>query len=133
MDNISIDLENPPLDFMDARQKAVKKAVEILPEPVIVAWRDDKTGQSAPEIPGGSPTRWHDYGENYGGQLELTVDKKYHFIFSDASAFTTPELALKNLTTDDGTEFLCLTDACTEQDRRKLGESSYYGGIGDEG
>lgn len=130
MDSISIDLEKPPLDFMDARQEAVKKAGEVIPEPVIVAWKDDSTGQSAPEIPGGSATRWHDYGVNYGGQLELTVDRKYHFIFSDASTFITPELALKNLTTEDGTVFLYLTDACTELDRRKLGES-FFGGIGE--
>ena len=77
------------------------------------------------EIPGGTQTLWQNYGVNYGGLWELTVDKQNPFIFSDASAFTTPGLALKNITAQDRKTFLCLFDACTEQDKRMLAESFY--------
>jgi hypothetical protein len=51
-------------DFSQARRAAVDKAGEVLARPVIVAWKDDNSGKSAPEIPRGKGDRWHDYGES---------------------------------------------------------------------
>ena len=51
-------------NFAQARQLAVGKANEMLTKPVIVAWKDDQNGKFAPEIPGGTGDRWHDYGES---------------------------------------------------------------------
>ena len=124
-----IELSNSEVgDFSQARRAAVGKAGEVLHRPVIVAWKDDTNGKFAPEIPGGKGDRWHDYGESNEGGLELQVGRAYHFIFTDAEGFEEPDLNLASLE-DHGTKFLCLNDACTEEDRQKLG---YFpgGGVG---
>ncbi len=115
-------------NFSQARRAAVGKAGEMLTRPVIVAWKDDTNGKSAPAIPGGKGDRWHDYGESNEGVLELEVGDAYHFIFTDADGFEEPDINLATLD-DNGTTFMCLSDACTEEDRQKLG---YFpgGGIG---
>jgi hypothetical protein len=115
-------------DFAQARRAAVDKAGEKLAQPVIVAWKDDTSGRIAPDIPGARGDRWHDYGESNEGMLELDVGDAYHFIFTEAEGFEEPDLNLATLE-DHGTRFLCLNDACTEEDKQKLG---YFpgGGIG---
>lgn len=114
--------------FSQARRAAVDKAGEILKRPVIVAWKDDNSGISAPEIPGGRAGRWHDYGESNDGVMELDVGDAYHFIFTEAEGFEEPDINLVSLE-DNGTTFLCLNDACTEEEKQKLG---YFpgGGLG---
>lgn len=128
MQTLSIAAASSTIDFAQARQQAVTKACETLAEPVIVAWKDDTTGKSAPEIPGGSADRWHDYGENNDGTLELKVGEDFHFIFTESSAFDKPGMNLASLE-DNGTKFLCLNGACTEADQQRLG---YFpgGGLG---
>lgn len=111
-------------DFSQARRAAVDKAGEILSSPVIVAWKDDNSGKSAPEIPGGKGDRWHDYGESNEGVLELQVGNPYHFIFMEAEGFVEPDINLASLE-DHGKKFLCLNDACTKEDLEKIG---YLGG-----
>lgn len=115
-------------NFFEARSAAVDKAGEVLSRPVIVAWKDDRNGRSAPEIPGATGDRWHTYGEENDGMLELDVADEYHFIFTDAEGFEEPDL---NLTTieDNGSRFMCLNDACTPEDKEKMG---YFpgGGLG---
>ena len=115
-------------NFSQARRAAVDKAGESLSRPVIVAWKDDRSGKAAPEIPGARGDRWHDYGESNEGMLELDVDDAYHFIFTEAEGFEEPDINLTTLD-DHGTKFLCLNDACTEEDKQKLG---YFpgGGLG---
>jgi hypothetical protein len=130
MELIAVQSQKPSTNFGQARGQAAGTAAEKLSEPVIIAWKDDTTGHFGPEVPGGSADRWHDYGESHGGKLEVTVGDDFHFIFSEASEFHTPELALSNLTAEDGTTFLCLTAACTEEDRRELGQA-FGGGTGD--
>ena len=115
-------------DFAQARRAALDKAGEMLDSPVIVAWKDDTNGRSAPEIPGGKGSRWHDYGENNDGVMELQVGDAYHFIFTEADGFEEPDINLTSLD-DNGRTFLCLNDACTEEDKQKLGYFS-GGGLG---
>jgi hypothetical protein len=64
--------------------------------------------------------RRHDYGEHNEGVLELQIGQAYHFIFTDADGFTEPDMNLATLD-DNGKTFLCLNDACTEEDKQKLG------------
>lgn len=129
METMNVPVKNPSADFVEARRQAVGKAGEVLSKPVIIAWKDDKTRRFGPEIPGGSDDRWHDYGESYGGRLELTVGDDFHFIFTEASDFEEPDLNLASIAEEDGTTILCLDEACTEEDRRRMG---YFagGGIG---
>lgn len=128
MKTIKIPVQHTAIDFAQARLLAVGKANEMLTKPVIVAWKDDKKGKFAPEIPGGKGDRWHDYGESNAGKLELQVGDAFHFIFTEAAGFDEPDLNLVTLE-GNGTSFLCLNDACTEEDRQRLG---YFpgGGIG---
>ena len=107
-------------NFAQARQLAVGKANEMLTKPVIVAWKDDQNGKFAPEIPGGTGDRWHDYGESNYGTLELQVGDAFHFIFTEAADFDEPDLNLASLE-DNGTRFLCLNGTCTEEDQQRLG------------
>lgn len=126
MQTLSIAAASNTLDFTQARLQAFAKASETLTEPVIVAWKDDTTGQSAPEIPGGSADRWHDYGESNVGSLELKVGDDFHFIFTESRGFDKPGMNLASLE-DNGTKFLCLDNACTEADRERQG---YFAGGG---
>ena len=128
MQTVAIPDTNTGTDFTQARQLAVGKASEMLSKPVIVAWKDDKNGKFAPEIPGGKGDRWHDYGESNDGKLELQVGDAYHFIFTEAADFDEPDTNLASLE-DNGTKFLCLNGACTPEEQEKLG---YFpgGGLG---
>jgi hypothetical protein len=129
METINISAKTATSDFSEARRLAVSKAGEMLADPVIIAWKDDKAHRFAPEIPGGKDDRWHDYGESNGGRLELSVGDEFHFIFTEAKDFDSPDLNLTSIDEGDGTTILCLNDACTEEDRRRMG---YFpgGGIG---
>lgn len=122
----TLTIQNPASDFSQARHIAVGKASELLTKPVIVAWKDDKNGKFAPEIPGGKGDRWHDYGESNDGKLELQVGKDFHFIFTEAADFDEPDLNLATVE-HNGTSFLCLNGACTLEDQERMG---YFPGGG---
>jgi hypothetical protein len=129
MKDIKIAAESSSTDFYTARRQAVSKAGEVLSKPVIIAWKDDMSGHFGPDIPGGVGDRWHDYGENYGGKLELEVGDGFHFIFTEASEFEEPDLNLTSIKEHDGTTILCVNNACTEEDLQKLGHFA-GGGVG---
>ncbi len=129
MQTMNIVLKDQKFVFSEARRLAVQKAGEVLTEPVIIAWKDDTNRRFGPEIPGGSETRWHDYGENFGGSLEMNVGDTFHFIFTESSEFETPDLNLTSISESDGTTILCLNEACTEEDRKHMGHFA-GGGIG---
>lgn len=129
MKTVTIPLDKHIPDFKTARQAAVARARDLLSEPVIVAWKDDNAKRFGPEIPGGKGDRWHDYGASHNGKLEMTVGNEYHFIFAETGDFEETELDLKNIE-EDGDVFLCLNAACTEEDRRRLGDSP-DSGVGD--
>lgn len=92
-------------DFVQACRMAVGKAGEMLDCPVIVAWKDDRNGRSAPENPGAKAGLWRDYGERNEGVLELAVANDYHFVFTEAEAFDASEL---NATRDDNATRSCV-------------------------
>ena len=130
MEIMNIKTDNSNIDFNQARHAAVGKAGEQLRQPVIIAWKDDGKGQLAPEIPGAAEDRWQDYGKNFGGKLEVNVGDDYHFIFSEAADFDEPDINVATLVEKDGTSILCTKDACTEQEKQKLG---YFAGGGTGG
>ena len=115
-----------------ARDQAVNKARESLSEPVVLSWRDDENNLIAPEIPGAAtPDRWKEYGMANGGRLEVDVGRDYRFILGEAADFEGQDPAFSNVTDADGNTYLCLTEACTEKDRRQLGEG--FGSAGGKG
>jgi hypothetical protein len=121
MKNINMNLVNLKADFSEARREAAYKAAEVLSKPVIIAWKDDEKNRFAPEIPGGK--------ENMGGRLELTVGNNFHFIFTEAEDFEEPDLNLTSIEESDGNTILCTNNACSEEDRMRMGYFS-GGGIG---
>lgn len=127
METIAIPVNQSSIDFSEARRQAVNQAYDMLNDPVIIAWKDDQTSKYSPEIPGGTNERWHEYADSHKGTLELTVGDAFHFIFMEAADFEEPDLNFTSISEDDGTTFLCLNDACTEEDRQKIG---YFPGGG---
>lgn len=114
-----------------ARNEAVAKARQSLEQPVVLSWRNDRDGRIAPDIPGAATEdRWRDYGVSNGGQLEVNVGHDFHFILADAANFEEPDLHFANLRDEQGTTFFCVREACTEEDRRALGEAEFGGGTG---
>jgi hypothetical protein len=116
-------------DFSDARRAAFGKAAEKLSQPVIIAWKDDKTDRFAPEVPGGKGDRGHDYCESNGGKPELNVGHDFHFIFSEAADFEEPDINLTSISERTGTTILCVNNACTAEDLERRGHFP-GGGIG---
>ncbi len=115
-----------------ARDAAAMKARESLTEPVVLSWRDDATGTIAPEIPGAAtPERWEQYGESNGGRLKVHVGDAYHFVLGEAKDFEEPHSRLTNLVDADGNSYLCVTGACTDEDRRRITEG--FGSFGGRG
>jgi hypothetical protein len=129
MKDISIAPEGSSTDFLAARRQAASEAGKVLAKPVIIAWKDDNSGRFGPDIPGAAGDRWYDYGENYGGELELRVGKTFHFIFTEATEFEGPDLNLTSIEEHDGTAVLCVNNACTDEDLQKMGHFA-GGGIG---
>jgi len=86
-------------------------------EPVLVAWYDRKTSQMSPVIEGADlRTRWHDYGENHGGKLEIDVGGDYAFIYAESSAFDGYEdCPYVNLHDAQGNEYLCQTGLLSDR------------------
>lgn len=115
-----------------ARDAAVRCSREALQEPIVLSWRDDRRKLIAPEIPGAvTEARWEEYGESHGGRLRIDIGDSYHFVLGEASEFFEPHSLLTNITDEQGDTYLCVTGACTEQDRRRIGEGfGSYGGKG---
>lgn len=129
MKTVQIAMQSNTSEFKDARRLAIQKASETLRNPVVIAWKDYRTHLFGPDIPGGTEERWHDYGENFGGKLEMNVGDRFHFIFTEASEFESPDLNLTSISEKDGVTILCLNEACTEKDREQMGHFA-GGGIG---
>ncbi len=128
MKNLDLSLEASSDNFFNALRAAADRARERFSEPVIIAWKDDQTGLFGPEVPAAGDDRWHAYGENNNGLLQVNVDGKYHFIFTESEEFAQSDNHVETLAEDGDSGILCLRDACTEEDKRKLG--SFAGSVG---
>jgi len=112
-----------------ARDAAVRSARESLEDPVVLSWRDDHRHIIAPEIPGAATeNRWEEYGEANGGRLRVDVGRDYHFILGEAADFLEPHSLFTNVADDQGNVYMCITGACTEEDRRRINEGFGSGG-----
>lgn len=97
------------LDMNPAHAKALAVAVAKLveDEPVVRSWYDKQHKMMAPDIEGADiKTRWKDYGEAYGGNLNVSVNGDFDFIFSDSSKFETGDQRLANLKDEQDNEYL---------------------------
>ncbi len=111
MRQIHIDYPGTDLDYKVARELAASRANDDpeIEEPVVMAWHDKRAEMMSPVIEGGDiNTRWHDYGQSHTGELEISVNGQYDFVFADASAFDTygpsPYVSLSD---GKGTNYVC--------------------------
>lgn len=101
-------------DFETARKLAfsIAESSNDLLEPELIAWSDRPSGLASPVLEGCSgPYGWRDYGMSHDGRLEVDVDGKGIFIFTDASPYDSYEHfghgPFINVRDQQGTEMIC--------------------------
>ena len=82
--HIEFKIDNPNLDFAEAKDIAKQKAKEICADPMLLSWYQGKTGESYPNLecgPGDKPA-WIVYAESRGGDLTIDINEgQYVFIY----------------------------------------------------
>lgn len=126
MKDINVSLSGVDINYKMASQIALATAQVINggKEPIVVAWHDKAMSRMSPVIEGADiNTRWHDYGESHGGQLEVDINGEYDFIFADAGQYErgspSPFVSVHDA---QGQQFLCQINAL--KDPRKPGEDA---------
>lgn len=109
MKDVNINIQGMDLDYKQAKEVARSVAGMIDKEPTVVAWHDVKRKTMSPVIEGGDPqSRWHDYGQANGGNLEVNINGDFDFIFADSSGFEElgrgPYISVQD---KSGRSFLC--------------------------
>lgn len=112
MRQLNISVEGANLDYEQANKIARSVAGLFDEEPAVVAWHDAVRSKMSPLIEGADVhNRWHDYGESHGGDIAVTVNGDYDFIFADSSGFEeespSPYVSVHDA---QGNEYLCLTE-----------------------
>jgi hypothetical protein len=82
--HVELKIDNPKLDFTEAKEIAKQKAKEVSADPMLLSWFQGKTGESYPNIecgPGDKPA-WIVYAESRNGDLTIDINKgEYVFIY----------------------------------------------------
>jgi hypothetical protein len=82
--HIELHIDNPDLDFEEARDLAKQKAKETCADPMLLSWYQGQTGESYPNAecgPGDRPA-WIVYAESRGGDLTIDInDGQFVFIY----------------------------------------------------
>ncbi len=81
---IDIGVRDEPLDFARARAIADRRARELGPEPMLLAWYDRGAGAFSPQAPCCSDDRpgWLIYAESRGGDLVIDINEEaYVFVY----------------------------------------------------
>jgi hypothetical protein len=83
-DPVDLKVEDAALDFPRARQLADRRAHELCPHPMLLAWFDRKAGRYSPDIiccREDKPT-WLTYAESRGGDLVIDLNgEEYVFVY----------------------------------------------------
>ena len=81
---IKIKVDNPELDFAEAKDIAKQRAKEICDDPMLLSWYQGQTGESYPNLecgPGDKPA-WIVYAESRGGDITIDINQGlYVFIY----------------------------------------------------
>lgn len=121
MRQVHIAFSGTDLDYHRASELARVLASEDgrVPEPVLMAWCDRRSGRVSPVIEGSDPhSRWHDYGLSHGGELEVDVGDSYAFIYADGSAYGRYEPSpYSNIKDSEGTEYICQINLLSDPHR----------------
>ena len=80
--HIEIKIDNPGLDFSEAKDIAKQKVKEFCADPMLLSWYQGKTGESYPNLecgPGDKPA-WIVFAESRGGDITIDINNG-HYIF----------------------------------------------------
>jgi hypothetical protein len=82
--HIRLKIDNPDLDFAEAKEIAKQKAKETNADTMLLSWYQGKTGESYPNLecgPGDKPA-WIVYAESRDGDLTIDINEgQYVFIY----------------------------------------------------
>ena len=82
--HIKLEIDNPELDFIEAKDIAKQKAKETCADPMLLSWYQGETGESYPNLecgPGDKPA-WITFAESRGGDLTVDVNAgQFVFIY----------------------------------------------------
>lgn len=109
MKQINISINGMELDYKTANSIARSVANILDVEPTVVAWHDARANKMSPVIEGADThSRWRDYGETHGGNVNVSVNGDFDFIFADSNNFEelghSPYISLQD---QQGNQFLC--------------------------
>jgi hypothetical protein len=83
-DPVDLTVAGPALDFPRARELADRRAREVCPEPMLLAWFDRQAGRYSPNIIccGEDKPTWLIYAESRGGDLVIDLNgEEYVFVY----------------------------------------------------
>jgi hypothetical protein len=83
-DPIDMSVPDEPLDFSRARAIAERRARDLAPEPMLLAWYDRGSGQFSPRVTccRDDKPAWLTYAESRGGDLVIDInDEAYVFVY----------------------------------------------------
>ncbi|MDP2835349.1 MAG: AF1514 family protein [Pseudomonadota bacterium] len=126
MRNVQVDYQGAALNYQSASLLAKGVARENqMQEPTIMSWHKHGIQVMPPYFEGANPdTWWEKYGEGNGGKLEISVGDEYQFVLMDARGYETlGEMPLRNLTDEQGNQFLCYTPVLGKQSNRPTPEA----------
>ena len=82
--HIKVEIDNPGLDFIEAKDIAKQKAKETCADPMLLSWYQGETGESYPNLecgPGDKPA-WITFAESRGGDLTVDINAgQFVFIY----------------------------------------------------
>ena len=82
--HVEIKIDNPQLQFNEAKDIAKKRAEAFCADPMLLSWYQGQTGESYPNLecgPGDKPA-WITYAESRGGDLVIDINQgQYVFIY----------------------------------------------------
>jgi len=86
-----LNLDDPNLDFEQAKQAAMERVKKYDSDPMLVAWYEKMSGKVSPSVScedeGGEPG-WVTYAKSHGGNLTVNVNHgDYLFIFRSEHRF----------------------------------------------
>jgi hypothetical protein len=126
MRNIHIDYQGAALNYQSASLLAKGIARENqMQEPTIISWHKRGMQDMPPYFDGANPdTWWEKYGAGNGGKLEISVGDDYQFVLMDARGYETiDEMPLRNLSDDEGNQYLCYTPMLGKASNRPTAEA----------
>jgi hypothetical protein len=83
-DHIEIKIDNPELEFSEAKEFAKQRATACCDDPMLLSWYQSQTGASYPNMEGGPGDKpaWMTDAESRGGDLVIDINQgRYIFIF----------------------------------------------------